>query len=137
MKHLVTWNSIHDRYERLQEKKETLEAIKAKMNDFSGEMGELEELFGILKEARDDLVEALVDKKRKKVELDERKERQGALIIEWAACRNEALAGSYDIAESKDEPQLKTTKKNPSLASVFLRDETSAFKAAIERGDNQ
>lgn len=104
------------------------------MSGLGGEVGELKELLGMIKETRDDLAGYRGEKKRKKVELDEKKERLSALIRQRATWRRYADGNSDRVGNVDNERSLKRKKPNVSSGPLSLENEASSFAAAIERG---
>lgn len=60
------------------------------MSDVGGEVGEMDEIFGSMKEARDDLVKAKFENRIKHSEKEEKKERLGTLIRQRATQRRKS-----------------------------------------------
>eukprot|EP00171_Calliarthron_tuberculosum_P001767 IDg1767t1 len=130
----VTWKSIQDRYKRLQSRFDASERVESAMSGVGGEVGEMEELLSMMRDARRDVADERSAARQKSKEQEAEKERLGAAVRQLATSR------SSTSKESKDESPLPNRRAgakrlHKEAFPLSFADDIKLFSDAIKEGD--
>ena len=132
----VTGKSIQDRYIKLQAAFDKGDAKEFKMSGMGGEVGEIEELLAMMKEARDDLDKQQKAETDAKKERDEEKERLGNELVARALQRTGRTSSDGEDEEDAEAPsKAKRAKRNNKNTADPFSGEMERFAECLRDAD--
>lgn len=132
----VTWKSVQDRYKRIQTRFDEMDKVEQGMSGVGGELGEMEDLLSVMKQARQDFNDEKSATRRAANAREAAKEQLGAEIREQAMQRRTSVSPGTDAGGSSSNLEPSPTKRTHRDAFQDpFEDDIVIFTRAIRQGD--
>ena len=131
----VTAKSIQDRYKKIQHGFDRRDAADRKLSGVGGEIGELDELLGMMAEGRNDVEKEKMAVKAAQEEKEAKKERVGRELVASSLIRKRGSSADEGYTEGDNDVDMGSAKKRRGRVHTLAENELKGFGNALKESD--